>query len=127
MCLLQNPERRLSHGEITGYQLTISQIDRLTVEPWSSTVEAASHNALPREVLGIMGYDENVLRLMKILNETGKRNFDTVDFKLLKNKSYLVEVKTGSEKGFSDAVSQLVLPLWNKGLSFYGTFFYPVL
>ena len=115
MCVLQNPDRKLSHGQIAGYQLTISQIHREKVNSWSSTIEPASHNALPREVIGILGYSEADLRLLKVLNETGKRTASIVNDKVLKNESYLVEVKAGTEKGFSEAVSTMIIPSWNKG------------
>ena len=122
MCVLQNPEKRLSHGQIAGYQFTISQIYSETVKPWSSTVEPASHNALPKEVTGILGYSEADLRLLKVRNEIGKRTITVVDGKLLKNESYLVEVKAGTEKGFSEAVSTMVIPSWNKGKILFITF-----
>ena len=116
LCIIQNPSRRLSHGQITGYQLTLSQILSEAVQTGSSTEEPASHNALPEEVTGIVGLREADLRVLKVLNETGRRSYNVVGDKMLKNESYLLEVRAGTEKGFSDAVSGVVIQPWNKGI-----------
>ena len=116
LCLIQNPSRRLSHGQITGYQLTISQIHSEAVQTGSSAVKPASHNSLPQDVTGIVGYREADIRVLKVLNETGRRSYNVVGDKMLKNESYLLEVRAGTEKGFSDAVSGVVIQPWNKGI-----------
>ena len=113
--LFQNPERRYSNGIISGYQISIAELSSLNPNSSLSTQEPVLHSALLGDAIGL-GYDDQDLTEVKRLDLTGRSVFAVLDENLLKTKNYLIHMRAGTKKGLSEAVSQLLIPSWNKGL-----------